>query len=119
MERTPGSAPSPTDGDLLRRFLDQGDGKALSLLFERHRSLAYRVALGVLHNPVDAEDAAQDALLGLLRSARRFRGQPSLAGLVARIALRTAQNQARSAARRGTREQAAALPEATEPDAVF
>ncbi|MBI3947981.1 MAG: RNA polymerase sigma factor [Armatimonadetes bacterium] len=112
----------PTDHDLLNRFHERGDRHALALLFERHRALAYRVSLGVLGRPADAEDAAQEAFLRLIRSSPRDPGDGSLAGLIARMALRSAQDLARSAARRRAREAACALPdrsEAPEPDAAF
>ncbi len=88
------------DVDLLRRFRENGDRQAPSLLFERHRGLAYRLALGVLRNPADAEDAAQDAFIKLLAYEPRAHPYTSLPGLVAQMAIRSAQNLARSAGRR-------------------
>lgn len=110
---------APTDAELLARFRRQTDRGALSLLFERHRGLAYRVALGVVRNAADAEDAVQDAFLNLLAYEPRVRPEASLAGLVARMALRAGQRLARSAGRRRTREAAWALPEDATVDAPF
>lgn len=93
-----------TDGALLRSFRERGDRGALSLLFERHRARAYRVALSVLHRPSDAEDAVQDAFLNLLAYSDRARPEECLSGLVARMALRAAQRLSRASGRRGVRE---------------
>ena len=108
-----------TDSELLRRFHRQGDRQALSLLFERHRALAFRVALGVLHAPGDAEDAAQEAFLNLIRYAPRVRSEGSLAGLVARMAMRSAQHIARSAGRRRAHETDAPDAEGVAPDRML
>ena len=100
-----------TDSELLHLFRDRQDRAALSSLFERHRALAYRVALSVVRSPADAEDAAQDAFLRLVGCAGRVHSEGSLAGLIARLALRSAQDMARSAGRRRARELAAQPPE--------
>ncbi len=107
------------DAKLLCRFHDEGDHAALSLLVERHRALAYRVALGVLRNADDAQDATQNAFLSLLALDPRRCAPGSLAGLIARLALRAAQRLARGNARRQARELAVASPESTGPDQVF
>lgn len=107
-----------SDGRLLHRFHQGGDRTALAELFERHRTLAYRVALSVLGNRADAEDAAQDAFVRLMRYAPAVRADGPLSGLVARMALRSAQDLARSAGSRTTREAAwgaQATPDEVDP----
>jgi RNA polymerase sigma-70 factor (ECF subfamily) len=61
------------------------------------------IALAVLGHPEDAEDATQNALLEILRSAASYRGG-SLTGWADRIAVRTAARQARKRRVRAARE---------------
>jgi len=57
-----------TDADLIRR-LRVGDTSALGPLFDRYEGPVYRYLLGVLRDPVAAEDALQDAFVSALRKA--------------------------------------------------
>ncbi|MGB2627147.1 MAG: sigma-70 family RNA polymerase sigma factor [Candidatus Acidiferrum sp.] len=83
----------------------------LETLLAQNAPLAYRVALGVLRNPSEAEDIAQEALLRayrrfhLLRDAQRFRGW------LVRISFRLAIDRLRSLRRRTERESRWAEPE--------
>lgn len=95
-----------SDTELLYRFRESGDREALGELFTRHSGLAYRVALAVLGNTADAEDAAQQTFLTLVRYAPKVHGHGSLTALIARMALRQAQDSARSRGRRHARETA-------------
>jgi RNA polymerase sigma-70 factor, ECF subfamily len=52
----------------------EGDVVAFSALAERHQAALYRVALRLLGNAADAEDALQEALLEAWRRLDRFRG---------------------------------------------
>lgn len=61
------------------------------------------IALAVLGHPEDAEDATQNALLEILRSASSYRGG-SLTAWADRIAVRTAARQARKRRVRAARE---------------
>jgi len=83
--------------------------------FEHHLvefgPLAFRVALGVLRNPADAEDVAQEALF---RAYRKFPGlrEPSrFRTWIVRVTFRLALDRWRSARRRELRETAWARPE--------
>lgn len=49
-----------------------GDRDAFGILIERYAGQARRVALGVLGNPDDADDAAQDGFLAALRNIARY-----------------------------------------------
>jgi RNA polymerase sigma-70 factor (ECF subfamily) len=49
------------------------DVRALELLYDRHRVLAYSLALRSLGNPADAEDVVQEAFLNVWRAAGTFR----------------------------------------------
>lgn len=77
--------------------------------------LAYRVALGVLRNPAEAEDVSQEALLRayrrfhLLRDVQRFRSW------LVRIAFRLALDRYRALRSRAAREMRWAQPERQPP----
>lgn len=61
------------DADLpLIERLAAGELEALHELYERHKSMAYSIALRITGNPASAEDAVQDAFLGVWRSAGRY-----------------------------------------------
>jgi RNA polymerase sigma-70 factor (ECF subfamily) len=52
--------------------LQQGDLEALGALFDRHRQLVYRTALGITADEEAAADLLQDVFLRLYRYARRI-----------------------------------------------
>lgn len=49
-----------------------GDQRAAESLYNHHRDPMFRLAYGLLGNPADAEEAAQDALTYALTNIRRF-----------------------------------------------
>lgn len=61
----------PSDEELLRRVASH-DVDALTALYDRHRSVAYAVALRVTRSVPAAEDAVQEAFLGLWRNRSGF-----------------------------------------------
>jgi RNA polymerase sigma-70 factor, ECF subfamily len=70
-------------------------------------TLAYRVALGVLRNPAEAEDVAQEAMLRAYRNFHRLRDRERFRGRLVRTAWRLSLDKIRAAGRRERREQAA------------
>jgi len=64
---------SSTADPLLVRDAQAGDVAALSVLLDRYRPAMLAVALGVLGQPSDAEDAVQDAMLTALGRIRDLR----------------------------------------------
>jgi RNA polymerase sigma-70 factor (ECF subfamily) len=61
------------DADLpLIERLAAGELEALHELYERHKSMAYSIAMRITGNQASAEDAVQDAFLGVWRSAGRY-----------------------------------------------
>ena len=88
--------------------------ESLDREFERRLSdcpmLAFRVALGVLRNPAEAEDVAQEALLRAYRNFHRLRDRDRFRGWLARTAWRLSLDRRRASGRRERREQAAADP---------
>jgi RNA polymerase sigma-70 factor, ECF subfamily len=69
--------------------------------------LAFRVAMGVLHNREDAEDVAQEAFIRAYRNFDRLRDRERFRGWLARIAWRLALDRIRASGRRERRELAA------------
>ena len=53
----------------------RGDADAFGYLVEKHQKLVYNLALKMLGNPEDAEDAAQEAFIKAFRSIDSFRGE--------------------------------------------
>jgi RNA polymerase sigma-70 factor (ECF subfamily) len=99
------------DADLARRCR-QGDAAAWRMLIRRCAPLVYRVALQVLRNPADAEDASQEVFLRIHRSFDTFDATRPLAPWVSRITYNTCLQRLRSAASRHV----ATAPEAFERD---
>jgi RNA polymerase sigma-70 factor (ECF subfamily) len=56
----------------------EGDESAVETLVNRFQKPLYRLALSILEDPAEAEEAAQDALLAALGALDSFRGQASL-----------------------------------------
>ena len=67
----PAARIAETDGQLVARTLG-GDRAAFGFLVERYAASVRRVALAVLGDPDDADDAAQDALLAALTNLRQY-----------------------------------------------
>ena len=53
----------------------KGDADAFGYLVDKHQKLVYNLALKMLVNPEDAEDAAQEAFIKAFRSINSFRGE--------------------------------------------
>lgn len=99
MSGEPTSEQTLTDADLARRCR-QGDAVAWRLLIRRCSPLVYRVALRVLRNPADAEDASQEVFLRIHKSFDSFDATRPLAPWVSRITYNTCLQRLRSAAAR-------------------
>ena len=59
------------DADLIRRVACR-DHAAFAVLYDRHSSLIYSVALKILADPAEARDVLQDVFLSLHEKAERF-----------------------------------------------
>ncbi len=73
------------DKDLVRQA-QRGDEDAFAELVHRHEHRVYSLALGMLHNPADAEDVLQETFISALRGLSTFRGDASFATWLYRIA---------------------------------
>jgi RNA polymerase sigma-70 factor, ECF subfamily len=101
----PADAAPRSDEELLGVYVDaarpRGDREAaFRELAERYRRRLYAVCFRVLGSAVDAEDAAQETLLKLARSADGFRGDAKLSTWLYRIARNVCTDRVRYEARR-------------------
>jgi len=92
-----------SDPILVRRVKD-GDQLALAALCARHAERVHRIALHVLRDPEDANDAAQESMVKLVRRVKQFRGDSQFSTWLHRLVVNTCKDvaQARWAADRRT-----------------
>jgi len=67
-----------------------GDPEALEQLFAVHRTRLHRVALAILRNKEDAEDAVQEGLCRAYTRLRSFQGRSSLSTWLTRVIINSA-----------------------------
>ena len=96
------------DGELARAAA-AGDQAAYGLLVERHGDTARRVALSILRDEHDADDAAQDGLVAAWRALERFDPARSFRPWLMRIVVNAARDMAR---RRSVRQTEVVSPDA-------
>ncbi|MBP3959535.1 RNA polymerase sigma factor [Gemmata sp. G18] len=96
-----------SDGQLLRRYADEGNQAAFATLFHRHAGMVLGVCRRSLPTAQDAEDACQATFLVLAAKAKAGRWQASVANWLYTTARRVARN-ARVATGRRTRREAVA-----------
>ena len=63
-----------TDEALLQRLARGTDDQALSELYDRYQGLMYGLALRITRDPALAQDAVQEAFVGVWRNASRYSG---------------------------------------------
>ncbi len=74
-----------TDDELLMKELREGSPEALETLFERFHGKVYGLAISILKNESDAEEAVQDVFLTVFRKAHTFKGNSALYSWIYRI----------------------------------
>ena len=84
-----------SDPILVRRTKD-GDARALETLCARHAERVHRIALHVLRDPDDASDAAQEALVKLVRRVHQFRGESLFSTWLHRLVVNTCKDVAQA-----------------------
>jgi RNA polymerase sigma-70 factor (ECF subfamily) len=110
--------PAETDAELVRRA-QAGDRGAFGTLVTRHAGMVRRLTRAVLHDPDDADDAAQDAFLRAWMAIDRFRPEEALTPWLVRVAVNAARDLARRRRVRRTEEVDAQLTDPRPaPDAV-
>jgi len=92
-----------SDPILVRRVKD-GDELALAALCDRHAPKVHAIASHVLRDPEDAHDAAQEALVKVVRRVGQFRGDSQFSTWLHRLVVNTCKDvaQARFVAERRT-----------------
>jgi len=83
------------DKQLLKLYID-GEIEALSELFKRHNSKMKTIAYRITKNNADAEDVVQNALISVMRSAHKFRGEAAVSTWLFRIVTNAAIDKLRS-----------------------
>lgn len=86
-----------SEAELLRKA-GRGDDEAFGRLIQPCMDPAYRLALRILGNAQDAEDAVQDALYKAWKALPRFRGEAKFSTWLYRILWRTCMDRTRSRA---------------------
>jgi len=61
-----------SDEALVRRVATDGDVEALSLLFDRYQAQMYGLAMRITNDAGTAQDAVQEAFVGIWRNAARY-----------------------------------------------
>lgn len=73
------------DDNVLLEELRKGSPEAVEALFERFHGKIYGLAMSILKNESDAEEAAQDVFLTVFRKADTFQGNSALYSWIYRI----------------------------------
>ncbi len=94
------SLPEKDDVSIARQIAG-GDHLAFEQLMRRYNRRLYRLARAVLKDPVEADDALQDAYLSAYQSLRQFRGDAALSTWLSRLVL----NECSGRLRRNNRRQ--------------
>jgi RNA polymerase sigma factor (sigma-70 family) len=96
-----------SDADLLDRFVSRGGREredAFTVLVQRHGPMVLQVCRRMLRGSADADDAVQAVFLVLARRAGALREADALSSWLYGVAIRTAKQARREAARRQARE---------------
>jgi RNA polymerase sigma-70 factor (ECF subfamily) len=81
---------SPSEKEAALLFgLKIGDPAAIETLFDRYHAKVYGLAMSILKNASDAEEAVQDVFLTVVRKADLFRGSSALYSWIYRICVNT------------------------------
>jgi RNA polymerase sigma-70 factor (ECF subfamily) len=80
----------------------RGDRQALDTLLRRHYDLVHAVCRRVLGTARDADDAAQEAMISIVRGLPRFDGRSAVTTWIYRIATNAALDEGRRRSRRPT-----------------
>ena len=107
--------PGQSKSIVLRESAAEAVPRELERLLAENAPLAYHVALGVLRNPAEAEDVAQEALIRAYRKFDRLRDVRRFRSWLVRVSFRLALDRSRSARRRELRETFWARPELRPP----
>lgn len=90
----------PLDDAALVRAAQSGDRGALDQLFHRHYDRVHGVCRRITGNEADAADAAQEAMIAMVRGLNRFDGRASFGTWAYRIATNASLDELRRRRRR-------------------
>ena len=90
----------PVDDLALVRAAQQGDRAAMDQLLRRHYDRVHSVCRRITGNEADAADAAQEAMIAMVRGLRRFDGRSSFGTWAYRIATNASLDELRRRRRR-------------------
>ena len=82
------------DSEIIARVV-AGDRNLFGDLVKRHQGRVYRVALAILSDPHEAEEASQDAFLRAYQALPKFRGDAAFSTWLTRIAINTSRSRLR------------------------
>jgi len=91
--------PESPESNLIDR-LRQGDSTAFREVVESSQGLVYNTALGIVQNPEDAEDVAQEVFIQLYESIHTFKGESKLSTWLYRITVSKAMDHLRKKKRK-------------------
>ncbi len=77
------------DDSVLLEELKRGSAEAVETLFERYHGRIYNLALSILKNEGDAEEAVQDVFLTVVQKADTFKGNSAFYSWMYRICVNT------------------------------
>lgn len=89
----------PDDERELIKRSQRGDVIAFETLIKQHQVVAYNVALRILGNPEDAQDAAQEALIKVFKGIGSFKVEAQFSTWLYRIVVNTCNDYLRKAKR--------------------
>ena len=95
-----GQGIADADDRTLVAAAQRGDRQALDTLLRRHYDLVHAVCRRVLGTARDADDAAQEAMISIVRGLPRFDGRSAVTTWIYRIATNAALDEGRRRARR-------------------
>jgi RNA polymerase sigma factor (sigma-70 family) len=95
----PAIIPDLNEGTLIEQ-LRQGDEAAFKQIVESSQGLVYNTALGIVQNPEDAEDVAQEVFVQLYESINSFKGESKLSTWLYRITVSKAMDHLRKKKRK-------------------
>lgn len=98
------------DRNLVLAF-QAGHDSAYDEIYRRYQPMAERICRRYLPNPADAEEAAQETMLRVLKSLQEFNGRYALRAWVARIATNVCLDALRAHGRRNGEDLKEALPD--------
>ena len=83
----------------------EGDSQAIERLVQTWQQDVYRLALSILDDPADADDATQEVFLAALRALESFRGHASFKSWLFSIAINVCRNRLQRHKSRGRLQQ--------------